>query len=562
MIRVLAVSVLAVQGLAWPAAAQDSANTRIARVLEPDAEPTPESGAADPLTPRQSDAPAPLAPGASPVSNAPAEPAEVDPVVALVRQNLAAAPPRRGPADREDVGAALAFYASRGEPVWTSREGLNARGRQALAEIGNADNWGLKASAFELPALSSQGDIAADVLADAELKLSLAVLKYARHARGGRIEPSSASRKFDQKPVIFEPKSVLLGIAAADAADAYLRGLHPKHPQFALLQQALASARSRAAEASAKSGPSIQQLVVNMERWRWMPPDLGDFYVWDSIPEQMTYVVDGGKITLSEKIVVGKLSSPTPIFSADMQFVIFHPSWGVPPGMKQYELLPQLRNTGDGGWFSSKPLASAVLKGHGLRVTRGGAPVNPDSINWNAVDIRSFEFEQPPGPTNVLGVVKFRFPNRHDVYMHDTPERHLFGGAVRAFSHGCMRVQNPIHLAEVLLAHDKGWPAEKVREQSRRGGEIKLSNPIPVHVSYFTVWADEGGGLSVRPDIYGLDGRVASSLEGREVQIATTAAAGKAEAKQRVVQVVQKRREPRKAEAQQSFNPFGGLFGN
>ena len=146
--------------------------------------------------------------------------------------------------------------------------------------------------------------------------------------------------------------------------------------------------------------------------------------------------------------------------------------------MKVQELWPQLRNTG-GGWFSSYPLASTVLAGHGLFVSRGGHPINPDSVDWSKVDIREFEFVQPPGPKNVLGMVKFRFPNKHDVYMHDTPERHLFGGSVRAFSHGCMRVQNPVRLAEVLLAHDKGWTASEVEGYVRRGGEIELKQANP-----------------------------------------------------------------------------------
>ena len=145
----------------------------------------------------------------------------------------------------------------------------------------------------------------------------------------------------------------------------------------------------------------------------------------------------------------------------------------------------------------------------------------PNSINWSNVDIHSFDFQQPPGPTNVLGIVKFRFPNKHDVYMHDTPERHLFGGAIRAFSHGCMRVQNPVKLAEVLLAHDKGLSTEQVQEYVRRGGEIKLTTPIPVHVTYFTAVVDDAGKLHYRPDIYGLDSRVASKLEGQSVNLVT-----------------------------------------
>ena len=102
----------------------------------------------------------------------------------------------------------------------------------------------------------------------------------------------------------------------------------------------------------------------------------------------------------------------------------------------------------------------------------------------------------------MLGIVKFRFPNKHDVYMHDTPERHLFGGATRAFSHGCMRVQNPVRLAEVLLAHDKGWATDKVQSYVRRGGEIKLTKPIPVHITYFTAVVDDDGKVQHWPDIY------------------------------------------------------------
>ena len=134
-------------------------------------------------------------------------------------------------------------------------------------------------------------------------------------------------------------------IAASNAADAYLRDLHPKHPQFEHLRQAPAGRARRARredappQLSATNRPrTVQRLIVNMERWRWMPQDLGSFYVWDSVPEQITTVYKDGKPILSEKIVVGKPGSPTPFFTADMLLVIFHPSWGVPPGMKVHEL--------------------------------------------------------------------------------------------------------------------------------------------------------------------------------------------------------------------------------
>jgi murein L,D-transpeptidase YcbB/YkuD len=430
-------------------------------------------------------------------------------------------------------------------------------------------------------------------------------------------------------------------IAVAEAADTYLRGLHPKHPQFELLRQAMLAARGAKPEApepavkiptgstikAGKTHPhvalvrqrlgvapaidgkdeiydealvaevkafqsqnglaasgdinaatrnamngverptpaaNLQRLIVNMERWRWMPENLGPFYVWDSVPEQMTSVYDGDKRVLHEKIVVGKPSSPTPVFSADMLFVIFHPSWGVPPGIKTHELAPALRSAG-GGFLFFGGGASSVLAAHGLRVSRGGQPVNPDSVNWSSVDIRSYDFVQPPGPNNVLGIVKFRFPNKHDVYMHDTPERHLFGGATRAFSHGCMRVQNPIKLAETLLAHDKGMTADQVQEHVRRGGEIKLTTPIPVHVTYFTAVVDETGKLNFRPDIYALDSRVASKLEGQSVHIVSAAAEKPAEpspAAERPANAKAKGGKQVAKKSAQSSDLFTAIFGN
>jgi L,D-transpeptidase YcbB len=592
---ILAAACLVFLGVAMAAPAESQVKpAKAARAIQLDADPSADSGP-DPLAPPDVSKPAPAAPGAPVMSPDTTVVEKADPIVLQVRERLAATAPRSKGSEREDYDGLVSYYARAGQPIWTSNDGFSPRATAAINEIRKADDWGLKASAFELPTIA--GSPTPEVLVDAEIRLSTAVLKYARHARGGRVDPPSISRLMDQKPVIYDPASVLAAISAANAADAYLRELHPKHPQFERLRQAMLLARDGRHEesAAAPSGPripdgpaikpgqdhaqiplirqrldvatgegkettydaalveavkayqgkhglaasgtinnatraalngtearppssaeNVQRLVVNMERWRWMPDKLGPLYVWDSVPDQMTSVVQDGKVVLSEKIVVGKTTSPTPIFSADMQFIIFHPSWGVPPGMKANELWPQLRNTG--GWLFGTS-ASSVLRAHGLQVSYAGRPVDPDSVNWSSTDIRSFDFTQPPGPTNVLGIVKFRFPNKHDVYMHDTPERHLFGGATRAFSHGCMRVQNPVRLAEVLLAADKGWSAEKVQEYVRRGGEIKLDKPIPVHVTYFTAAVDDAGKVNHRGDIYGLDRRVASALEGRNVNL-------------------------------------------
>jgi murein L,D-transpeptidase YcbB/YkuD len=441
------------------------------------------------------------------------------------------------------------------------------------------------------------------VLAAAEIKLGLAVLKYARFARGGRVDPAHISPNFDERPPLRDAKVVLEALAASANPGAYLRGLNPQHPQFERLRQALLRARTGHAAPAAQAKPSadvklsdgpllklgmqhpdvvqlrrrlelplppgaesiydvqvrdavrefqkeagieasgnltsrtrsalnggrprsvaaggeVERLLVNMERWRWMPEELGDFYVWDNVPEFTTRVVKAGEVIHFAKIVVGKVDNQTPLFSANMRYVVFHPEWGVPDSIKLKEIAPYLRPATFGGDFFSffgGGTDTRVLERHNLKVSYNGRPVDASQVNWSAVDIRRFTFIQPAGPTNVLGAVKFRFPNKHDVYMHDTPQRDLFRYPTRTFSHGCMRVENPGRLAEILLAQDKGWSAEKVRGLLATGynNEVELTTQIPVHVTYFTAVVGDDGRVEYFGDVYGHDARTAAALAGK-----------------------------------------------
>jgi murein L,D-transpeptidase YcbB/YkuD len=181
-----------------------------------------------------------------------------------------------------------------------------------------------------------------------------------------------------------------------------------------------------------------------------------------------------------------------------------------------------LRNSSGGGLFglfSTAPSSRAVLEAHDLRAYRNGQQIDPNAVNWDAVNISAYDFRQPPGPTNVLGAVKFLFPNKHDVYMHDTPDRSLFGRDFRGLSHGCMRVAHPRELAEVLLGEDKGWSKEQVQAMFAGGTrEVVLDKKIPVHNTYFTAMVDYNGSLRTFPDLYRLDPRVGSALLGRKVR--------------------------------------------
>ena len=489
----------------------------------------------DPLTPPKVDEPPPQAPGTAGAAVSTATvPAQADAVVAEVRRRLQAAADRGGPAEKADLAALRAFYLEgNGRAQWTGTEGLSVRGQAVVAELRRASDFGLEPSAYEIVSLAAGA--APETAADAEIALGLAILKYARHARGGRTDPRSISNMIDWEVRPYEPRSVLMALAASEGPDAYLRQLHPQHEQFERLRQALLDVRAGGPKLAAlglKPGASIadteRRILVNMERWRWLPSYLGQFYVWDNVPEQMTRVVKEGRLVLTERIVVGKPSQQTPEFTAPMKFVIFHPSWGVPEGIKTNELAPMLkraaaRNTGF--FFGETNAVSKALARHELVVMHNGRPVNPDSVNWSAVDVRQFQFTQPPSAKNVLGIVKFRFPNKFDVYMHDTQDRHLFSHGVRAYSHGCMRVQNPMRLAETILAHDKGWSADRVQGFVARGqtADITLDKQVPVYITYFTAAVDDAGHLKQFGDLYGRDARVASAIAGKAVAVASVA---------------------------------------
>ena len=337
----------------------------------------------------------------------------------------------------------------------------------------------------------------------------------------------------------------------------------------------LGSRTRSALNGSEKSPPAFGsddlRLLVNMERWRWMPEDMGEFHVWDNIPEYTGRVVKNGQTIHQFKIIVGRVETQTTIFSANMRYVIFGPEWGVPDSIKVKELLPYLRpasDTGGGGFFGFSGggtiTDTRVLERHNLRVSLNGRPVDPSQIDWSTVDIRKYAFIQPTGGGNVLGAVKFRFPNKHDIYMHDTPQRELFEKTVRTFSHGCVRVQNPGRFAEVLLEEDKGWAAPRVRDMMAKGGnvEVTLTKQIPVHIAYFTTVASEDGQVRSFPDIYGHDRRVASALAGRPIPLEP------AQSLDPVAQSLeQPRQEAKQARRGKRYDPgqedfFSALFGN
>ena len=185
----------------------------------------------------------------------------------------------------------------------------------------------------------------------------------------------------------------------------------------------------------------------------------------------------------------------------------------VPNSIKVKELLPSLLRGG------------SALRRQGLRVAYGGREIRPGSVDWSRKDIRNFHIFQPPGRRNALGQVKFLFPNKHAVYMHDTPTKHLFRERRRAFSHGCMRVRNPLKFAEVLLKQDRGWNRARIEALAASGPEnnrVSLRNSIPVHVTYFTARVSPLGEVALYDDIYGHENRIQAGLDGKEITLPIT----------------------------------------
>ena len=491
--------------------------------------------------------------------------------------------------DEQDRAALVAHYDKTvGEAMWVEKSGYNTAAKALIEEILKADDWGLASADFKVPGLTriGGGDFDFEALAEAEVKLSLVAMEYARHARGDRIERPSEllSSYLDRKPQLVERAKLLEGLAAAPDKGAYLRSLHPKSAQFerlrdkllelrsgqktgqeveeipqgpkltpgkshwqvALLRrrlnvaaplnpdgapadpeyydEALARAvvqfkeKSAIEPANATVGSDVRRalntkpkldertILANMEQWRWMPEDLGETYVFVNIPEFLVRVKKHEQIIHEERIVTGRVETQTPIFSDKMRRVVFQPSWNVPESIKINELLPKLREGGN-------PIAN-----QGLRLERNGHEVDVWDVDWSRDDIRNYHIFQPPGDANVLGVVKFLFPNKHSVYLHDTPSKQLFNEKVRTFSHGCMRVRNPVQLAEVIMAEDKGWDKAKVDDLVDNGPEdndVTLDHPIPVHVTYFTLWVDDTGEVRQFADVYGHEQRIKLGLEGR-----------------------------------------------
>ncbi len=489
-----------------------------------------------------------------------------------------AAPAKPTP-EELDRAALATFYQQRGDaPLWVTTAGYTAKARLAIAELKRAADWGLDPGAFTVP--DAAGTMSPEALAEAESCLSLATMAYARHARGGNIaKPSEQlSSYFDRRPQWKDRAELLSELASTNDPGKVLAGLHPKHPQFELLRQAwLETTRARAAKAAklpagldvkpgdnhnditilrkrlalpaAETGMELTfddglvaavrgfqtlkglsadgvlnsetrsklnqpirgntgQLAANMQMWRYVPAELGDMYVILNVPEYEIRIMKAGEELFHERVTVGLVNKQTPIFSDQMELVTFKSRWRVPDSIKVREIWPSLLAGG------------GMMRQHKLEMRRLNSDELVDwrRIDWSKTPMNDYVIWQPPGPINQLGLVKFSFPNKHYVFMHDTPDKYMFNWTRRANSHGCMRIRNPLKMAEVILNADKGWDKAKIDELVKDGPDhniIALDRKIPVHIVYFTARIEEGGKITTFSDIYGHEKRFTLALAGQ-----------------------------------------------
>lgn len=306
--------------------------------------------------------------------------------------------------------------------------------------------------------------------------------RYGRVSRGERVDWASEAAN----PLLLA--SIVSQAVRENRLEEAFERLLPQSEDYKALKRALAD--TPASDAARRTA-----LRVNLERWRWMPRELGDKHVFVNIPSYRVELVEDGAVVAEHSAIVGKPSTPTPSFSTEVKAVRFNPGWAVPPGLKAQKLAMYKRNP-----------AAAQRQGYYIK----NGPNGPAIF-------------QKPGPNNALGQVRLVMPNPYMIYLHDTNDRKLFGKDARALSQGCVRTEHPVEFAERLLTDD-GTDAAVIDEALAKRTttrELDLQRPVPVHIAYLTAEADAGGTVKLLPDPYGRDAKVARALGGQPMMLAS-----------------------------------------
>jgi murein L,D-transpeptidase YcbB/YkuD len=406
-------------------------------------------------------------------------------------------------------------------PVWFSGRQLSPSGLSLIQELRDAESRGLRPEDYDGNLLAAHAaELAQNPLASPSQIAALDVVLSATAARiavdlhAGRIAPRDAGYDLDVPQAAMNVESAVLALAAAKDVRAVLDDLEPDFRHYELLKTALARYRSVAHE-SPEAARRVRQIVLTLERARWLPAKLDSPPIVVNIPQFRLFAFqttqDHADEIVQMDVIVGSdfPGRETPVFAADMKYVVLNPYWDVPYSILKKELLPSIRK--DARWVGRN--GYEIVKGQSDQaLVQEATPANIELLSQGVLRLR-----QKPGPNNSLGRVKFMFPNRHNVYMHDTPARALFEKSRRAFSHGCIRVSDPIGLLQHVLREDETWTAERIDAvlQTGRPTRVPLSKPIRVMIIYGTAMATERGETLFFEDIYRHDARLEALLANR-----------------------------------------------
>jgi murein L,D-transpeptidase YcbB/YkuD len=411
--------------------------------------------------------------------------------------------------DRDKLGAKLwdreeAFYQSQGNlPAWIDGDKKTPELKALIEALRHAEDHGLEPARYGTgqfqkaieAADANKGAFDITSVPELDARLTYAFLRYAADLLGWSGNPKAIDAQWVVKPKQDDLAARLnKALSSGQVAEA-LEELAPMHPQYKGLQTALVNERKN------PTG-HLDQLRMNLERWRWMPRDLGDRYILVNVPAYQMQVMEGEKPALAMRVIVGQPKTPTPLFSDEMTNIVFSPTWNIPETIIRKEMVPHQVND------------PSYLERHDIEVVgTSGDVVDLASVDWTDEQaVNGMHFRQAPGPQNALGFVKFIFPNQFDVYLHDTPTRSLFSKPFRALSHGCIRIENPVALAQYLMRDRPEWTAERIGDamNGEREQAVPLKEHLPVHIGYWTAWVNGDGSVTYTDDPYKLDEKQAA----------------------------------------------------
>ena len=402
-----------------------------------------------------------------------------------------------------------AFYESRGYmPAWIDGDETTTHWKDLVEQLKYAEAHGLDPASYDVAQFEQAREqsqtklhgtkFAVEAVPEMDAKMTFAYLRHAADLLGWTRSARDVYRHWLTDPKKEDLSARLTAALENKQVRQSLEELAPTHPQYKGLQAALA------AETVTPTGKA-DVLKMNMERWRWASRDLGDRYVLINVPAYVMQVYESDRPALSMRVIVGQPDWPTPLFSDEMTNVVFSPYWNIPETILQDETLPAVARDPD-----------FLLRNNIEVVGTSGRPVDPYSIDWSAdMAAQGVRFRQRPGANNALGLVKFMFPNRFNVYLHDTPGDKLFFKEKRAFSHGCIRVEQPLELAQYVLRDQPEWTTARIQQamHARQERAVQLKTPIPVHIGYWTAWVEaDGKTVTYTDDPYGIDARHARLL--------------------------------------------------